>query len=310
MKRFAVGADIGGSHISAALIDMLDKKIIRESFQHHKVDNRASADEILSVWGDALLATMALVERDQVAGIGLAMPGPFDYSAGIALFEKVQKYEKLYGVNVAEGLKDVLDLDEDIPLRFMNDATAFAVGEAWMGKLTGYDRSIALTLGTGFGAAFVDRGIPVLDGAEVPPQGCLWHMPYKDGIADDYFSTRWFTGRYQERTGKSLKGVKEIREEALYDKHSKELFIEFGAGLGNFMFAHIKSFNADALVIGGNLSKAFDLFGDFLRSALSSRQVYIPIHISDLLEDAALVGSARLMEEDFWQMMSPLVGKM
>jgi predicted NBD/HSP70 family sugar kinase len=310
MKHYAVGADIGGSHISAALIDMAEKKIVAGSMISLKVDNQASAGEILAVWTVALKTTMARVDRAAIAGIGIAMPGPFDYTNGIALFEGVEKYENLYGVRIGELLKQSLDIDGEMELRFMNDATAFAVGEAWMGKVTGYKRSLALTLGTGFGAAFIESGLPVLEGAEIPESGCMWHLPYKDGIADDYFSTRWFTRQYLGRTGKSLVGVKEIREEALYDKKSQELFVEFGAGLGNFLSPWIKAFGAEALVIGGNLSKAHDLFGDFLRSALSSRQIYIPVHTSDLLEDAALVGSSRLMEEGFWEKLKPLVGKM
>ncbi len=94
----------------------------------------------------------------------------------------------------------------------MNDASAFAVGEAWAGSASGSNRSLAITFGTGFGSAFISNKIPVVDGPEVPRIGCVYHLPYKDGIADDYFSTRWFLGRYKAITGKELKGVKELAE--------------------------------------------------------------------------------------------------
>jgi len=50
MKKYANGADIGGSHISCAVIDLEKESIIRKSFAAQKVDNQASADDILESW--------------------------------------------------------------------------------------------------------------------------------------------------------------------------------------------------------------------------------------------------------------------
>ena len=66
------------------------------------------------------------------------MPGPFDYEKGIALFtHEVSKYENLYETDVAKEIRERLDIDAKYDLRFMNDATSFAVGEAWAGGFTG-----------------------------------------------------------------------------------------------------------------------------------------------------------------------------
>ncbi len=310
MKKYSIGADIGGSHICSALIDMDKKRILTESFCDLKVDNQASADSILGIWTEAIKKTVSAINMDELEGIGFAMPGPFDYEKGIALFRRVAKYESLYNLNVADYLRNSLGFKDDIPVRFMNDATSFAVGEAWIGKSAGYKRSLAITLGTGFGSAFIDNGIPVLDGENVPDLGCVYHLPYKDGIADDHFSTRGFIKEYYKLTGKPLPGVKELAEEAKTKPDVKKLFTVFGNNLGEFLGPWLKKFKADTLVIGGNIAGAYKLFGVPLEQALKAQKIVIDVHLSELKENAALIGCARLLDQVFWEKVKPLLSKM
>ena len=172
MKKYAIGVDIGGSHISCAVIDLEKGNIIRESFATQVVDNQASADDILTNWTIALKKSLSHINKDQLAGIGFAMPGPFDYENGIAMFtESVAKYQNLYSIKVSKRLKELMGLSNDSDVRFMNDASAFAIGEAWCGKASKVDRSVSITLGTGFGSAFVDDGVVVVDRDDVPKLG-------------------------------------------------------------------------------------------------------------------------------------------
>ena len=310
-NKFAIGTDIGGSHITSALIDLEAGKIIPGSNASHEINNKGSADDILSMWADTLARSMAGVDHDQFAGIGFAMPGPFNYEMGIGLFiPEVVKYENLYGVNVAARLKSMLRLDSNCNLRFMNDATSFAVGETWMGKARGFSRSVCITLGTGFGSAFIDDGIPVLERDDVPGNGCFWHLPFMDGIVDDSFSTRWFINEYAAKSGKRLSGVKEIAGLADVDPAVKDIFKEFGKNLGGFMAPWLERFSSEVLVIGGSISGAHNLFGNYLEDSLKSRNLRIQICLSHLKEDAALLGSARLLNDDFWQKIKPLLNKM
>jgi glucokinase len=310
MKKYAIGSDIGGSHISCALMNLEKKTLLRQSLRTKQVNNHASADEILNDWCIALNKTMDLVAKNDLTGIGFAMPGPFDYPKGIALFTgNNEKYENLYGIHVADELSKRLDFSQD-HFRFMNDATAFAIGEAWIGKAAHAIRSLSVTLGTGFGSAFIDRGIPVVKRDDVPEKGCVWHLPFKNGIADDYFSTRWFIKRYFEMTGRTATGVREIAGKAISDKAAKELFDEFGAHLGLFLGPWLDKFDAGILVIGGNISIAHPLFGNALESSLRIQGIKTGIEISALMEDAAIAGSARLFDESFWIQAKPLLSDM
>jgi glucokinase len=300
-NNIAIGTDIGGSHISCAAIDLLSGKIIRDTLTERPVDNQAAANVIIGAWSEALWSVLKKVPRKQVKGIGFAMPGPFDYVKGISYIRGVAKYENLYGINISDAISVNLGIQDGFLIRFMNDASSFAVGEAWQGSAAGFNRSLSITLGTGFGSAFISDRIPIVDGPEVPKLGCIYHLPYKDGIADDYFSTRGLLSRYKKLTGKELSGVKELSALAATDKQVSELFIDFGDNAGMFLAPWLKIFRAEILVIGGNISHAYNLFGEVFEERLRKENCFCKVAISKLKEDAALLGSSFLLDDNFWK---------
>lgn len=299
-KNIAIGTDIGGSHISCAAIDLVSGKILRETLTERAVNNQAQASVIIAVWAEALSCVLAKVPLEKVKGIGFAMPGPFDYVKGICYIRGVAKYENLYGFNITDAISSSLDVPEGFLIRFMNDASAFAVGEAWAGSATKANRSLSITLGTGFGSAFISNRIPIVDGQDVPKLGCVYHLPHKDGIADDYFSTRGLLGRYKSVTGKELNGVKEVAALAASDKIVSDLFTDFGDKLGLFLAPWLKKFKAEIVVIGGNISHSYNLFGNVFEDRLKKENCNCKVALSKLKEDAAILGSAYLLDDDFW----------
>jgi glucokinase len=301
MKNIAIGVDIGGSHITAAAVDIVTGKILKETIASRDVDNQASADVIVSVWADALSEAISKTSFDRVKGIGFAMPSPFDYVKGICYIKGVAKYESLYGINIGETISGKLGFGNDMLIRFMNDASSFAVGEALAGRAKGFSRSLSITLGTGFGSAFIADKIPIVDGPLVPKLGCVFHLPYRDGIADEYFSTRGLVGRYKKTTGKEVNGVKELAQLFYSDSYVFELFKDFGINLGIFLAPWLKGFEAEILVIGGNISNAYNLFGTHFENSLKEHNCNVKVAISELKEDAALLGGAYLLDDDFWK---------
>ncbi len=300
-RNLAIGADIGGSHITCAALNLETGAILRNTIAERAVDNQAQAGIIIKVWSDAVAESMSKANADDIRGIGFAMPGPFDYVKGISYIRGVAKYENLFSVNVGDAIASTLGLSDDVPIRFINDASAFAVGEAWAGSAKDFSRSVAITFGTGFGSAFIADKIPVCDGPQVPRIGCVYHLPYKEGIADDYFSTRWFLKQYKEITGRELSGVKELASLALSDKVVHDLFTEFGQKAARFLAPWLRSFDAEILVVGGNISNAYDLFGKVFESTFRDENWNGEVALSKLKEDAALFGSAYLFNDKFWK---------
>ncbi|MEN8224154.1 MAG: ROK family protein [Bacteroidota bacterium] len=308
-QKLAIGVDVGGSHVSCAAFDLKENKYLKNTFSENELDNHAQADIIIETIGKTLNKSLVLAGPEKVEGIGFAMPGPFDYVNGISRFKGENgKFENTYGLNMPEGLLKYLGLPETFKVRFINDATAFAIGEDRFGKAEGYSTSISITLGTGFGSAFIKGNMPILLGDTVPGQGCVWHLPFEDGIADDYFSTRGFVNRYYQRTGAHIRGVKELAALADREAIARGLFDDFGLKLGGFLQPWIKSSGSEILVIGGNISKAYPLFKEGLDQGLG--KVNVAVEVSDLKESASMIGSAFLIDDNFYSKLLPLLSVM
>ena len=303
--------DVGGSHVSCAACRIEEKKYLPETMSENDLDNQGTVEEIIGVWSRTIQKTIDKVGLENLIGIGFAMPGPFDYVNGIALFKgNNKKYESIYGLNVPDALREKMNLPAGFPIRFINDATAFAIGEDWIGKARGTVNSLSITLGTGFGSAFLSNRLPVTSGENVPETGAVWHLPFETGNADDYFSTRGLLNRYQALTGKQLSGVKELAQLAADEKIAQELFVDFGYKMGVFLKPWLEKSNTEVLVIGGNISNAFHLFGKHLQRYLADNGVEIRIEISELKEAASMIGSSILTDDTYYEQLKPLLATM
>ncbi|MEC3907045.1 ROK family protein [Tamlana sp. 2201CG12-4] len=297
-SKVAIGVDIGGSHITSAAVDISTLEIIPETTYSVKVNNKAAKEAILLNWSEAINKTLEHVSKEADVNIGFAIPGPFHYKTGLAKFEGNDKYENLYNASIPDELTKYIDA-ASVNMRFINDATAFGVGVSAMGKAKSYSKTVVVTLGTGFGSAFIKDGVPLVNSEDVPEGGCLWDKPFKDGIADDYFSTRWCIKRYFEVSSKQVHGVKEIAE--ANDAYSKQVFTEFGSNMAEFMIPFLQKFKQEIIVLGGNVSLAHEFFLPTLKQKINEAGLLVDFEISTLMEDAAIIGSAKLFVSDFWE---------
>tara|TARA_R110002049_G_scaffold263086_6_gene439140 strand:- start:4089 stop:5009 length:921 start_codon:yes stop_codon:yes gene_type:complete len=293
-----IGVDIGGSHITSAAVDITTSKIITGTYYRGPVDSKASKDLIFKDWAVVINKTLNSINSKEIIGIGFAMPGPFQYKTGKAMFNKNDKYEALYQVSVVNELINYLDVKE-VEMRFLNDASSFGLG----GKLTnGFTEKkvIAITIGTGFGASFLIDNLPVSDDYSVPVDGCLWDKEYKQGISDDYFSTRWFISRYCFLSGKSnIKGVKDIVN--MNDEYTVQVFEEFSNNFMVFMLPYLLDFKADLVLVGGNITRSHQLFLPMAMEFWKKNGVDIPVKIIQKSEKANLIGATYLFNEAFWE---------
>lgn len=305
---FIIGADIGGSHISCGAVDPQTHALDEESLSHSSVDSQADLQDIITSWSQALSMVINRHGVRELKGIGIAMPGPFDYEKGIALFEGLNgKFSKLKGKPIQELIRQQLQLPASIPIRFINDATAYAIGEAIAGKTQAYTRSIALTIGTGLGSAFIDQTRPVVNDERVPAHGCLWYLPFGEVAVEDYFSTRGLVNRYQQVSGKEVAGLKEVAEKAPTDKEAREVLEDYGVQLATCLKPWLQSFAPEGLVIGGNGSRAYPFFGPAMRQAMHAMGSPCEVVTTTLFEQAALIGASKLIDPTYVPAISPLL---
>jgi glucokinase len=283
-SNIVTGIDIGGSHITAALIDLDAHAIIPGSTIRRDIDSKGNAKSIIKEWTDAIL--LCKDHHPQASDrLGIAIPGPFDYNTGISGITGLDKYEALYHLNVKDLIAAALGIRAG-DVYMMNDASCFLKGEVFAGAAQSGGNVIGITLGTGLGSAVFKDG-SIIDGD-------LYCTPYKEGTAEDYLSTRWFIKAYKERTGKAAKNVKEIRNSIQRDETAASLFTEFGANLGAVLSSYAKRYGADKVVVGGNIINAWELFIPETEKVLGQHSVFVSVVKAELGEEAALLGAGSL----------------
>jgi glucokinase len=273
-------ADIGGSHITAAICNTDTYDIEKNGIIRVEVNSKATATEIIASWRSALQLALSHADSD-VSGLGVAMPGPFDYTKGVSYIKGLNKYEAIYGMDIKSAFAGFLNMDRGL-VRFRNDAEATIAGEALAGAGAGYKNVAGVTLGTGFGSAYCAEGIThdLNYGSD----------SYRGTIADDYLSTRWFQKRYHELTGKPIPDVKALAALVPVDKAARQAFDEFAGNMADFLQQPLNKLSPDVLVLCGNITKAAEYFLPQLSNSLSN----ITIKTALMGEKAALIGAAAL----------------
>jgi len=280
-EHIILGADIGGSHITAALVDVKAGVLVPESSNREKIDSKGSAAEIVHSWCRVITKTSSGLPHS--GRVAIAMPGPFDYEKGISYMRGMDKYDALYGMNVREMM--LAELGQMVSeIHFINDAGCFLQGELAHGKASAYGKVMGFTLGTGFGSA---KGI-----AGKATDADYWQYPFMGGICENFFSSRWFVSRYREYSGLDAPNVKQLIETAELGSPMLQLFDEFSMNFGIFLSQIYKKETFDCIVLGGNIANASALFLPQLRHYLNIRSVTAPVYISAHGESAALIGAA------------------
>jgi glucokinase len=278
-----LGIDIGGSHITAGLVDMDARKVIDDSVIRNRVNRHGTTNEILKTWCDTIKSFQQKSEKKNIK-IGFAMPGPFDYDTGICLIKGFDKYESLYGINIRIALAERLNL---LPgdILFRNDAEAFLEGEIFCGAAANCNHAIGITLGTGLGSAVSHNGIT--RDAE------LSVMDYYGEKIEEWVSTRGLIRIYQDITGKKLNDALTIAELYHDDANAKAAFILFTHRLSWCLQKFIVQESPEVLVIGGNIANSYNLFIGELEKRLSITGSPMPkIFRTKLGENAAVIGGA------------------
>jgi len=260
------------------------------------VDSGASAAAILDRWCGALAEARDACGGARLGGVGFAMPGPFDYPGGISLIRGLGKYESLYGRNIRAEVRERLALAADVPIQFANDAECFLLGECWRGALAGMPDAMGITLGTGFGSAFLRGGEVATTGGGVPPDGWLYNAPFRGATAEDHFSGRGLLALHNSNGGNRAESPREIAARAGGgDARALEVFRQYGELLAEFLDPWSRAFRPLGIVIGGSVARSWRFFGPSLTRAMAAGGLDFPLRPSALFEEAALLGAARMV---------------
>ena len=310
-QDYAIGVDIGGTLTRGAIVDRAANVVVRVEIP---TDPSAGTKCIVSVIED-------LLARDDVpraSAIGIGAAGFIDAATGTVTFSPNLSYDDPH---VAEA---VAQRAGGLPIVVDNDANVAALGERMFGTARGSDYVAYLTIGTGIGGGFIDRGRLVRGftgaGAEighiiVDPagpecpcglRGCLEQLASgtaiarmaKEAVADDPNSSILaFAGSIDAITGKHVsRAAREL------DETAREVLRRAGRALGIGLSNVVNIFDPEVIVLGGSAVRAGEPFLGPARDQLfqmtrAQRRRPQRIDITALEGDAGLLGAAALAFE-------------
>lgn len=247
--------EVGGTHVSAALVEPAGWQVATTT--RLGLDPGASADALIGRFRQAAAA----LEVPAGAAWGVAMPDPFDYARGIALFEGVGKFESLRGVDLRAALRAGLRGE----ITFLNDADAFLLGEWTSGAAAGALRCAGLTLGTGVGSAWLAGGHIVDPG--LPPGGRIHRLDVGGVPLEDIVSRRAIRAAFAAGGGDPDADVQEIAGQARAGVPLARRVLDIAmTALGRVAGRCAAGFRADVLVIGGSMSASWDVLAPAFRA--------------------------------------------
>ncbi|HEV7203838.1 MAG TPA: ROK family protein [Jatrophihabitans sp.] len=276
--------EIGGTHVSAALVDPSDWSVPARVRLALEAD--ADADAVIGRFA----AAAAGIDAPPAARWGVAMPDPFDYQRGMGLFEGVGKFAALRGVDVGTALRRRMR-SAPATLAFLNDADAFALGECVAGAARGARRCLGITLGTGIGSGWIVDGEIVDPG--FPPDGRLHRLTIAGHPLEDVVSRRAIRRAFGAAGGDPGADVRGIAAAARAgDARARRVldaaFVELGRVVGSCQ----SGFRPDVLVIGGSMAASWDVIGPAFRAGAEGSGLP-EVRIATDSDTAPLIGAAR-----------------
>ncbi|WP_413800905.1 ROK family protein [Streptomyces iranensis] len=300
--------EVGGSHVTGAAVDLDRGRIADGTRRRLPLTPGVGPEEFLTTLAEAAngalsvppaISATAAPDARGIRGTwgdtwGIAVPGPFDYARGIARYHGVGKFAALDGLAVGDLLTPRLN-PRPARLRFLNDASAFALGVRHTAHAESR-RLVAVTLGTGVGSAFLDRGTIVEDDPRVPPEGRVDLLTVDGRPLEDTVSTRAMTARYTDRTGRPVDGLRELTALAAdNDATARDVITSALRALGAALAPWLTAFETDTVVFGGSITAAWPLIGPPLTAGLTHhdpRLARLTLSVPDDGEDQALLGAA------------------
>ena len=276
-KNMKIGIDMGGTNIRAAIVG-IDGIVKKEQVPSPSQD---SEQEVI----DTLTGLIDKLFDKNIDGIGAGIPSVIDRNEGIVYnAANIPSWKEVH-------LKDILFRRYGVPVAIENDSNCFALGIAHYGEGQSFNHFIGVTMGTGLGGGIVING-QLYNGAN-DGAGEIGSLFYLDSDLEHYCSSMFFS-RVCRATAEQL-----YNRAKAGDASTKDIWNQFGHHVGNMVKAVMFAYDPEAVILGGGISRAFNLFEPSMTQTIATfpypksveRLRVIPSNLSD----AALLGSACLL---------------
>lgn len=146
-----VGINLSNDQIRVAIIDFLADVKASHSVPLEK--ERYQPEELVEIIAAGVQACIweAGFSKDQIAGVGVGIPGPVDSDEGIIRFLPNYGWENI-------AFRDMLSQSLNHPVFIDNSSNNLAIAEYWYGDGRGIDNFLVVTLETGVGSGTIING--------------------------------------------------------------------------------------------------------------------------------------------------------
>jgi len=314
MKKY-IGCDLGGTNLRAAIVDVKTGNVLHQKSiptlarEGHQAVMKHMAELFLQ-----LIETAGL-NREDIGGIGVGVPGVLDLEKGEVLF-----LPNLAGTWPHVPLQATIEKLTGLPVALLNDVRSITNGEWCFGAGRGLDTVAVFAIGTGVGGGLVLNGQLHLGiggtGGELghttidfngPRCGCGNY-----GCVETYASgpaimamglkavTQGLTTRIAELCGNDLNRITpELIARAAHDgdEIAKDIYERAGFALGIAAANICVAVGPRRIIIAGGVSEAGDLLFDPIRRTLRERVSVMPVEQvevvpSQLGNNAGVIGVA------------------
>ena len=315
MEKYTIGVDVGGTKTAYGIYDK-DKNLIRS--QSHKSDAECSPEAFFDGIADNIkeLMAAALLEKENILGIGLGMPSFIVYDEGFII--KTSNLTKIKNFPARSWLSDKLD---GIQVILDNDARAAGMAEYLYGAGRGFNKMFYCPVSTGISSSLFIDGKPFRgsygwagesghmiatpgEGIECGcgNQGC--YMSWCSGSMIVRHIRNWIAGG-EKTIMTDMAGGKDKIDSIILEKAFDQgdpmairALNQMIHWLGVWFFNLYVSFNVNCFVLGGGLVK----FGDKLLGPVRSvfdgfNHDECPVYfkIAECGENGGTLGAAELL---------------
>lgn len=310
MKKYVIGADIGGTTVKLGIMTVAGEVVKKWEIPTRTANGGKAICPDMAASVKEELAGLN-IEISEVEGIGLGVPGSVrpDQTVDIC-------------VNLGWKNKDAKGEMEallGIPAAVGNDANMAALGEMWQGGGKGYDNQVFVTLGTGVGGGIINDGKLVTGGHGYG--GEIGHMIInpketvacncgKCGCLEQYCSATGIVRMTKDALAQPhaktmLDDVEEISARSIFDaaKAGDELALnqveDFCQRLAMGLSFISGVTDPSIIVIGGGVSKAGNIIVDnvakYFTNYVFGLQKETKFALATLGNDAGMYGCAKLI---------------
>lgn len=288
--------DVGGTFIKSGLTTV-DGDLIEGTQQTVPIDSDGTAEEICNSLTAAVRQGIEIITLNgyTLAGIGICMPGPFNYFTGVS--KMVHKFSAIHDLSVMDMIHGMEGL-QDIPVVFGHDVNTQLLGEMTGGNAKGQEDVCLVSLGTGLGFAMA-KGGNILMNELGSPAISIWNQPYGDRILEDYASKRGFYNTWEMVTGSrpaedmtvAMMGGMAAEGNAT----ALEVFRRVGEFIGKTIRPILQENKTACLLFGGQISRSFRFMEQAVRKELDGLADLTTITTVSDFSNAAFKGLAYML---------------